>query len=341
MAQATEARQATLADVADNSDQSVPETVEFAEKDTRSDDMSEVLAEWVEELQDATEDARECEKFREWLDSMAQFHDYSHRNTLLIQLQKPDATKVAGFWTWKNEFDRHVKDGEDAIWIWRPNTFTGKKCPHCGNKPVYHEGNEDLDCPLAPEGPDEWDDEDPDEWTEGEILAGFSPAPVFDISQTEGEPLPDAPDYDAQAIEAGQGEQVLSALQSAADELGIPVEVVDPAEWDRDATAVARTSEDPPLLEIQDRQPAAAAGDLAHELAHALLHTGWDNPERDSREIEAEAVAYVVGRFFGLDTDGSKFYLAGWAGEDTEEIGNRLQTISSTAETIIEAATAA
>lgn len=316
----------------------IPESVDLSDKSSRSDDMADVLTEWIEGLQEATEEAREAEAFRRWLDAQAQFHDYSARNTFLIQMQKPDASKVAGFWTWQNEFDRHVKEGEDAIWIWRPNTFTGKKCPHCGNKPVYHEGNEDLDCPLAPEGPDEWDDEDPEGWAEGEILGGFSPAPVFDISQTEGEPLPESPDTDAEAGAPDQGEQVLSSLQDASRELGVQLSVVDVDEWDRDAKAIARTSQDPPEIEIQDREPAAAAGDLAHELAHAVLHTGWDTPDRSAREIEAEAVAYVVGRYFGLDTSNSKFYLAAWAGDDTEEIAARMKTISSTAETIIEAA---
>ncbi|WP_247381994.1 ImmA/IrrE family metallo-endopeptidase [Halorientalis brevis] len=334
------ARNATLSEfeTAPNDTRDVPQSVDFSDKSTRSDDMEDSLEEWISELQEATEDARGAEVFRQWLDAQAKLHDYSPRNTALIHMQKPDASMVAGFWTWQNEFDRSVKEGESAIWIWRPNTITAKKCPHCGNAPNYHEDNEDLNCPLAPDAPEQWDSEDPNEWTKGEILTGFSPAPVFDVSQTEGKPLPESPDTDAEAVEAGQGEDVLTALQDAAREIGFPVEVVDVDEWDRDAKAIARTSEDPPEIEIQDRDPAAAAGDLAHEIAHAVLHTGWDNPERPEREIEAEAVAYVVGRYFGLDTSGSKFYLAAWAGNEPEEITERMKTISNTAAKIIEAA---
>lgn len=325
MAQAPEVRQATLTETTSEPDsEGVRRSVDLSDKSTRSDDMADVLAEWVEDLQNATEEARESEAFREWLDTMAQFHDYSARNALLIRLQKPDATRVASMSTW-NDLDRSIKSGSDAIWIRCP--IITDKCPECGNAPGYHDR---VDCNEHHEG-------NPDTWDEG--VVGFRPGMVFDISQTEGEPLPDSPDCDARALEDGQGKRTLSSLHTAADELGIPVTVVTPAEWDRDAKAIARTGQSPPEIEIQDREPAAAAGDLAHELAHTLLHTGDDTPTEHGREIEAEAVAYVVGRYFGLDTEGSKFYLAGWAGKDVEEIGERLRTISNTSERIIEAAT--
>lgn len=322
---APEARQATLTETIQTEQTGdVRDTVDLSDKSTRSDDMAEVLGEWIADLQDATEAAQESEKFREWLDTMAQFHDYSARNALLIQLQKPDATHVASMSTW-NDLDRSIKSGSDAIWIRCP--IITDKCPECGNAPSYHDR---VSCDNHEEG-------HPDEWDEG--VVGFRPGMVFDVSQTEGEPLPESPEYDAEATAAGQGESTLSALKDAARELGIPVKVISPDEWDRNATAICRTGEDPPVVEIQGRDPAAAAGDLAHELAHGLLHDGADTPEKHEKEIEAEAVAYVVGRYFGLDTSNSRFYLAGWAGEDTDEISARLRTISNTAETIIEAAT--
>ena len=158
------------------------------------------------------------------------------------------------------------------------------------------------------------------------------------MSQTEGEPLPESPNVDARADDEDHAESVLAQLMDAADTLDYEVAVVDPVEWSRDAKAVADTSASPPEIEIQDRAPAAAAGDLAHELAHAYLHSGSETPTRAGREVEAEAVAYVVGRYFGLDVEGSRFYLAGWAGEETSEIRERMDTISRAAEAIIEAA---
>jgi len=84
--------------------------------------------------------------------------------------------KIAGYNTWRNEFDRHVQEGEDAIWIWAP--IITKQCPECENSQSYHEQS---DC--------EYDETPPDEWSNG--LVGFKPTSVFDVSQTEGEPLPE------------------------------------------------------------------------------------------------------------------------------------------------------
>lgn len=324
MSHTTDARQTTLTELNNPSEEDVPQSLDLSDKTTRSDDMTDVLTEWVEDLQDATEDARESETFREWLDTLAQFHDYSSRNALLIKLQKSDATRVASMSTW-NDLDRSIKSGSSAIWIRCP--IITQKCPECGNAPNYHS---QVEC-------DNHEDGNPDEWDEG--VVGFRPGMVFDVSQTEGEPLPESPDVDAQADDDAHAEAVRSQLLEAADALGYPVTVVDPAEWEREAKAVADTNASPPEVEIQDRAPAAAAGDLAHELAHAYLHSGSETSTKRGREVEAEAVAYVVGRYFGLDVEGSRFYLAGWAGAETDEIRERMDAISRAAEAIIEAAT--
>jgi len=135
------------------------------------------------------------EEFQEWLDVQSHFHDYSHRNSLLIKLQCSEATKVAGYRTWQEEFDRHVREGEQAIWIWAP--IIAKQCPDCGNSPSYHENS---DC--------EYDETPPEEWSKG--LVGFKPTAVFDVSQTEGEPLPD---LDTEAV----GESTPSNANSTSD----------------------------------------------------------------------------------------------------------------------------
>lgn len=325
MAPTTNARQTTLTELTTtDADTDVPHSLDLSDKTTRSDDMTDVLSEWVADLQDATEDARESETFREWLDTMAHFHDYSSRNALLIKLQHADATHVASMSTW-DDLGRSIKKGSSAIWIRCP--IITEKCPKCGNAPSYHDR---VDC-------DNHEDADTDEWSEG--VVGFRPGMVFDVSQTEGEPLPESPDVDARADDEAHAEAVLAQLMEAADALGYDVTVVDPAEWEREAKAVTDTSASPPEVEIQDRAPAAAAGDLAHELAHAYLHSGSETSTKRGREVEAEAVAYVVGRYYGLDVENSRFYLAGWAGEETDEIRERMDTISRAAEAIIEAAT--
>ena len=93
-----------------------------------------------------------------------------------------------------------------------------------------------------------------------------------------------------------------------------------------------------PRVEVKDRENhAALAGTLIHEYAHALLHFDIDDrDERAKREVEAEAVAYIVGRYFDLDMSGSAFYLAAWSGDDPEAVSDRLGRISNTAQELID-----
>ena len=182
-----------------------------------------------------------------------------------------------GYRTWQEEFDRHVKEGESAIWICAP--IITKQCPECENSPSYHA---DSDC--------DYDETPPEKWSEG--LVGFKPALVFDISQTEGEPLPD---LDTEAT-------------GDADELGVTVRIVPAEEWTHgEAKGICEQLslvDVQPLVEVRDRENEVdLARTLIHEYTHALLHFDVDDDtERAKREVEAEAVAYVVGRYFGLDT---------------------------------------
>ncbi|PCR90488.1 ArdC-like ssDNA-binding domain-containing protein [Natrinema ejinorense] len=292
----------------------------FDDSSTRNDEMHSTIETWLEELVGEVDDAVSSEQFREWLDVQSEFHDYSPRNTLLIKLQCPHATHIAGYRTWHNEFDRHVTEGEKAIWIWAP--IIASKCPECGNSSSYHDRSE---C--------EYDETDPSEWKNG--LVGFRPAPVFDISQTEGEPLPE---LETEAI--GEGDEVASHLLEGAPSLSVDVVVVPLSEWPHgNARGVCqyRAPAERPLVKVRDRENSAdLAVTLIHEYAHTLLHgDAEDETNRSERELEAEAVGYIVGRYFGLDTSGSAFYLAAWRGDEPEAIFERLDRISSTAERII------
>ena len=297
--------------------------VSFEETDTRHDEMHSTIEDWIDELVADVDEAKASQQFQEWLDVQSRFHDYSHRNTLLIKLQCPEATRVAGYNTWRSEFDRHVQEGEQAIWIWAP--IITKQCPDCENSPSYHEQS---DC--------DYDETPPGEWSKG--LVGFKPTAVFDVSQTEGEPLPEL-----ETEATGDADDLVPALLDAATTLDIDVRVVDAAEWEHgDAKGVCKhrtLHEGQPVVEAKARSNQAdLAVTLVHEYAHALLHFDVDlEPERPKREIEAEAVAYIVGRYFDLDTSGSAFYLAAWQDDDPEVIQDRLNRISSTAQEIISA----
>ena len=216
-----------------------------------------------------------------------------------------------------------MTEGETAIWIWAP--IIAKQCPECENSPSYHERS---DC--------EYDETPSEEWSKG--LVGFRPAPVFDISQTEGEPLPE---LETDAIR--DADELVPALLEGSVALGVDVEDIPKLAWTHgDAKGVCqyRSPAEQPLVEVQNRENSAAlAVTLVHEYAHALLHGDVDEEtEHSKRELEAEAVGYIVGRYFGLDTSGSAFYLAAWEGDKPEVILDRLERISSTAAEIIDAA---
>jgi len=144
---------------------------------------------------------------------------------------------VAGYRTWQEEFDRHVTEGESAIWIWAP--IITKQCPGCENSPSYHENS---DC--------DYDETPPEEWSKG--LVGFRPASVFDISQTDGEPLPD---LDTEAT--GDAGDLVSQLTDAADEIGVTVRIVPAEEWTHgEAKGICEQLslvDVQPLVEVRDR----------------------------------------------------------------------------------------
>jgi len=159
---------------------------------------------------------------------------------------------------------------------------------------------------------------------------------VFDVSQIEGEPLPD---LDTEA--AGETGNLVLSLRDGADELDVDVQIVPADEWEHGAAKGVCTKRSPrslqPLVEMQHRENQVdLAVTLLHEFPHALLLFDVDDgSERTKREVGAEAVAYIVGRYCGLETSGSAFYLAAWNSDDTEVIQERVERISRTAEEII------
>jgi hypothetical protein len=300
----------------------------FEESETRREEMHESLEAWVEQFAERSNEARASEELQAWLDVQSCFHDYSYRNTLLIKHQCPGATKVAGYNTWTNEFDRYVQQGESAIWIWAP--IIAKQCPECGNSKSYHTRS---DC--------EYDETPPETWRRG--LVGFKPVPVFDVSQTDGEPLPE---LETTTYDDGAGDELVRALLDAAPEFGVRATLVPPEEWTHgDAAGVCadRSAYDCSLLvDVKDvENRAQVASVLAHEYAHALLHFDVEDPvERAKREVEAESTAYVVSRYFGLDASRSAFYVAAWDGDPANAIRERLHRITNVAQDIIEAVAA-
>ena len=171
-----------------------------------------------------------------------------------------------------------------------------------------------------------------EEWTTQ--LLRFKPVPVFDISQTDGESLPVL-----ETASYGAAADLVVSLCSAADSLALSVSLVHPSDW---VHGTARgiceySTRGRPHIEVRERSnDADMATTLIHEFAHGLLHADQSNlPERARREVEAEAVAYLVGRYVGLDMSNSAFYLAAWAGEDADSVFERLNRIWSVAKSIL------
>jgi antirestriction protein ArdC len=233
----------------------------------------------------------EGDDWRAMLETAARFHPYSFGNVMLIMSQRPDATRVAGFQTWKT-FGRHVRRGERGIRILAPCRYT-------------------------------IDDADADE--ERWVLRGFKVEHVFDISQTDGEPIADV----RPELLSGEAPSGLwDGLAAQAKAAGFTVERGDCG----GANGVTRF--DVRTVRVRDDvDDAQACKTLAHELGHVLMHeAGLAHGCRGRIEVEAESVAYIVAAASDLPTDGYSLpYVARWADGDT-------QVVRDTAERVIGAA---
>lgn len=253
----------------------------------------------IEALAKAVDDVRASDVFKAYLDVQAKFHRYSWHNSLLILSQRPGASRVAGFQTWK-KIGRHVRKGERGIAIFAP-------------------------CP--------WKREVETEAGETETRSGmfFKVVHVFDVAQTDGEALPevDCPivDSDASAL--------LSALVRVAESRGIVVSFRKLSGEFGHATDGGKT------IAIDNSHPTGQqAKTLAHEIAHCAIHFGKTDQAtrltRDIAELEAESIAYVVCKHFGIDADvRSSRYVALWNG-DSKGIRASFDRISETARALIE-----
>ncbi len=243
--------------------------------------------------------------WRAMLDAAVHFHRYSPNNVLLIRVQRPDATRVAGFRTWL-KVGRHVRKGEKGIAVLAP-------------------------CIYKRPEPDDGQPPDPSEPTH--VLRGFRAVYVFDVSQTDGDPLPDVPPVLLDGDDPGR---LWDALASIVTDEGFRLTRGDCQ------GANGRTYYDRREVRVRDDvSDAQACKTLAHELAHVLMHEhGLSCRER--REVEAESVAYVVCHAAGLATaDYSLPYVAHWADGDLRIVQATATAVLDTARTILDRLAAA
>lgn len=278
----------------------------------------------TDQLEQGVSDIFQSGRYVEYLAAMSKFHHYSFGNSLLIFMQRPDATHVAGYHDWKNKFDRQVKTGEKGIQILAP-------CPY-RKWTRQQKINEQTGLPMQGA-----DGQPVTEWVR-EQRVKYKVVTVFDISQTEGKELPALGVSELTGDVAGY-DGILGKLKALS-----PLPVVFEA-FPRSAKGYCSYAEQRIVIQPGMSQQQTVKT-LAHEIAHARLHIPaaagpTEQPGRTAREVEAESVAYVVCHHFGIETSDYSFgYIANWSrDQEMAVLKASLERIRTTAAELIDGMT--
>ena len=293
----------------------------MADKPTNRERLQEITA----GIEQGIKELFESEKYIRYLSVMSKFHCYSVNNTMLIYMQKPEATLVAGFNKWKNQFERHVKKGEHGITIIAPTPYK-KKIEEMKRDPDTHALILDADGKAVME--------------EKEIeIPMFRPVKVFDVSQTDGKPLPEL----ASSL-SGTVPHYEAFLEAVRRSASVPIEFEAMA-----ANTDGYFSPDRQRIAIREgMSEVQTVSATVHEVAHSKLHdrqkiqetsaagdNASDQPkpkDRNTEEVEAESISYAVCQYFGIQTGENSFgYIASWSKDkDLKELRASLETINKT-----------
>ena len=283
-----------------------------------SKNSADRMKEITDRLETGIQELFESDRFRAYLDTMARFHNYSFNNTILIAMQ--GGQLVAGYNKWRDEFHRNVKKGEKGIKIFAPAPYKVKK-----------------DVPKLDAQGQPVKDKDGNTVTEQKEVQvpAFKIVSVFDVSQTEGEPLPSL------GVEelTGSVEQYQDFFKALEQTSPVPIgfEDIPGGSHGYYHLTEKRIAIQEGMSELQTLKTAI------HEIAHSKLHAidpeapATDRPDSRTREVQAESVAYTVCQHYGLDTSDYSFgYVAGWSsGRDLKELKASLETIRATAHELI------
>ena len=288
------------------------------EADQRTKELTDKLEKGITELFSS-------DKYKDFLKAMSHFHNYSARNVMLIHTQMPGATRVASFKTWKEQFNRSPKKGETSLRIYapigskKPETKLFEKIDPATNKPMLDkDGNTIMEELTAVSS----------------LNMRFKLVPVFDVSQTVGEPLPQLAEDLTGNVE--HYEAFLDTLKAVSP---LPI-VFEPMNPEQDG--YCRFGEKIGIREGMSEIQTVSA--IIHEITHARLHdrellaAGEKPKSKEVKEIEAESVSYVVCQKYGIETGDNSFgYLASWSDHDMKEFRASIDTIRKEANTIINA----
>lgn len=282
------------------------------------------VREITDKLEQGIKELFESVRFKEYLTTMSKFYNYSFNNTLLIAMQKPNATLIAGYTSWQRNFDRHVMKGEKGIKILAPAPYKAQeereKIDPSTQKPLL-----DADGKPVTE-------------TVEVLRPAFKVVSVFDVSQTDGKELPDIIVDEL----TGSVENYAAFFEALKQESPVPISFEDIPGGAKGyfSHVENRIAIQEGMSEIQTIKTAI------HEIAHATLHAihpdekvaPEERKDRHTKEVEAESVAYTVCQRYGIETSDYSFgYIAGWSSDkETKELKGSLETIRSTAAEMIE-----
>ena len=298
----------------------------MAEKQTNKERLREI----TDSIETGIKELFASDKYKQYLSTMSRFHKYSVNNTMLIYMQRPDATHVAGFDRWRDQFGRNVKKGEKGIKIIAPTPY---------KKKIEQEKlDPDTNLPMR--------DENGDIITEEKTvqIPMYKPVTVFDAAQTEGKPLPQLAENltgDVQNYEV-----FMEALKRSA-----PV----PISFEKLAANMDGyfSLEDQRIAMREGMSEVQTVCAAVHEIAHSKLHNyqkaqeqsaaGDENAQpikpksRETEEIEAESISFAVCAYYGIETGENSFgYLATWAKDkELTELRASLETINRTSSSLI------
>lgn len=263
------------------------------------DSTHDRVKELTQQLETGIQDLYASGRYREYLAVLSKFHKYSYGNVILIMMQCPHASMVAGFQTWKKEFQRSVKKGERGIRILAP-------------------------CPVRRKL------EDPSDETEAVYIPYYKPVTVFDISQTEGKELP-AQIVTELAVDVDGYDNLFNRLVEYS---GLPVTFEKLPEGYKGAFY----REEQRIALAPGMSQSQTIKTLVHEIAHSKLHNNGEKRNRTVKEVEAESVAYVVCNYLRIDTSDYSFgYVAGWSkNKELPELKTSLEVIRATAVEMID-----
>lgn len=276
------------------------------------------VKELSEKLKQGVRDVFQSDRYVEYLSAMAKFHQYSPSNVCLIVSQKPDASLVASYTKWDKDFGRHVKPGEKSIKIFAPIIRKRKLTP------TEEQSQEATDLG--------------EEDKEKTRVAGYVVVNVFDVSQTEGREIPSIAVSRLEGSVDGY-KDMLKALKELSP---VPITFA-PI---RGSANGSYNLVDKRITVREGMSERQTIKTLVHEITHANLHdidlsSGELDPEflkgARTREVEAESTAFIVCKYFGLDTDDYSFgYIAGWSSDKkTEELLSSLETIKKASNSLI------